>query len=153
MAAPDTALSLTQASSRVDGKAYDSPALPGVDMRAKALTLHAEDGSGVRAPSTAIEGHQTFGALGGSRHVELQAKPCVFGSDCSAIFYDEVHDSIITIQPSDSRKPGLPFAPLHHLSLSSCSLLLQATRYPPSLSPAMKRCENFSMQNPRCQFL
>ena len=71
------------------------------------ITLFADTFSGVKATAASSAAAQTFGALGGSRHVELQAKPCVFGSDCSAIFYDEVHDSVITVQAAGGAKPGL----------------------------------------------
>ena len=152
--APDSALLLAQPSSQAaGGMAADSPVVTGVEVRAKSLTLLAADGSAVRAPSAVIAEGQTFGALGGSRHVELQANPCVFGSECSAVFYDEVHDSIITIQPSASKKPGVPCALPHDLPLPACSLSPQATRYLQSPYQAKKHCENFLMQNPRCQFL
>jgi hypothetical protein len=70
------------------------------------LTLLPDNFSALKASSASDV--ETFGALGGSRHVELQANPCVFSSECSAVFYDEVHDSIVTIQPSSSGKPGPP---------------------------------------------
>ena len=59
------------------------------------LTLLADTFPGVKTSAAPMAAAQTFGALSGSRHVELQAKPCVFSSDC--IFYDEVHVSVITV--------------------------------------------------------
>jgi hypothetical protein len=84
--------------------------------RPASLTLLADNFSALRASSAPDV--ETFGALGGSRHVELQANPCVFSSECSAVFYDEVHDSIVTVQPSSSGKPGPPAPPRLSISVS-----------------------------------
>ena len=87
----------------------DGAASPEVSITRQdpSLTLFADTFPGVKSTAAPMAAAQTFGALGGSRHVELQAKPCVFGSDCSAIFYDEVHDSVITVQAAGGAKPGL----------------------------------------------
>jgi hypothetical protein len=75
-------------------------------IRPASMALFSDSVPLVKAPLAPDIETQTFGALGGSRHIELQAKPCFFGSDCSTIFFDEVHDSIVTVQPSAGRRPG-----------------------------------------------
>jgi hypothetical protein len=148
--AADTGVTPPQAG-KAQGAGDNSAVVPHAATRPHAsLTLFAENMSGLR-PSLALAAEdQTFGALGGSRHVELQAKPCVFGSDCSAIFFDEVHDSVVTVQPSATRKPGLSLRTFSFLFASRNPYSLQETPYPQSQYPAMKYCENFLMPNLRC---
>jgi hypothetical protein len=106
--APDTALSLALSTmSSASNEAAVSPLV--APIRPVSMTLFSDSTPAVKTQLAPDLDTQTFGALGGSRHIELQAKPCLFSSDSSAVFFDEVHDSIVTVQPSIGRKPGLPF--------------------------------------------
>ncbi len=89
----------------VDGAA--DACLPMPTRQRPALTLFPDNMTQSKDPLAPAAHGQTFGALGGSRHVELQANPCVFGIDCSAIFYDEVHESVVTVQPSAAKQGSM----------------------------------------------
>ena len=104
----DAALSLTNLNA--DGKVAVSPQASSTSNPQSSLTLIGDNVSVFKAPAAPNPDGQTFGALGGSRHIELQAQPCVFGCESSNVFVDEVHDSIVTIQPATGRKPGPPFS-------------------------------------------
>ena len=89
----------------VDGAADACLSMP--TRQRPALTLFPDNMTQSKDPLAPAADGQTFGALGGSRHVELQANPCVFGIDCSAIFYDEVHESVVTVQPSAAKQGSM----------------------------------------------
>jgi hypothetical protein len=108
--ATDAALSLGTVGTSSVGEAAISPSA--TSMKPESMSFFRDSVSAVKTTLSPDLEIQTFGALGGSRHIELQANPCVFGNDCSAVFFDEVHDSIVTVQPSVGRKPGPSCAPL-----------------------------------------